>query len=99
MKVIITPQARTDLKTVIRWIGTNNLERAESFSSELIQACQSLARHPRRFPAVRVTSGHEVRKRVYDRYVILYRVLEREVEVLRIVYGARDWAALLDALE
>ena len=99
MKVILTPEARGDIKAVVRWIGIDNLERAESFSSELIGACKALARHPRRFPVARITNGHEVRKRVHDRYVILYRLLEREVEILRIVHGARDWAALLDALD
>jgi len=43
-------------------------------------------------------NGNEIRKRVYERYVILYRVLEKEVEVLRIVHGARDWVSILDAL-
>jgi toxin ParE1/3/4 len=99
VKVILTPEARGDIKAVIRFIGTDNLERAESFSSELIGACRALARHPRRFPIVRITNGHEVRKRIHDRYVILYRLLDKEIEILRIVHGARDWAALLDALD
>lgn len=99
MRVTLTPEARGDIKAVIRWIGTDNLERAESFSSELIEACRALARHPRRFPVARITNGHEVRKRIHDRYVILYRLLDKEVEILRIVHGARDWAALLDALD
>lgn len=99
MKVILTPEARGDIKAVVRWIGIDNLERAESFSSELIGACRALARHPRRFPVARITNGHEVRKRIHDRYVILYRLLDKEVEILRIVHGARDWAALLDALD
>ncbi|MGZ8308155.1 MAG: type II toxin-antitoxin system RelE/ParE family toxin [Allosphingosinicella sp.] len=46
-----------------------------------------------------MTNGHEVRKRIHDRYVILYRLLDKEVEILRVVHGARDWAALLDALD
>ena len=99
MRVILTPEARGDIKAVVRWIGSDNLDRAESFSSELIQACRALARHPKRFPVARITNGHEVRKRIHDRYVILYRLHDKEVEVLRVVHGARDWATLLDALD
>jgi toxin ParE1/3/4 len=98
VKVVLTPEARSDIKTVMRWIGTDNLERAESFSSELVEACRALARHPKRFPVARIVNGHEVRKRSHDRYVILYRLLDKEIEILRVVHGARDWAALLDGL-
>lgn len=98
MKVILTPEARSDIRAVIRWIGIDNMERAESFSSELVGACRTLARHPRRFPVARIVDGQEVRKRIHDRYVILYRLLDREIEILRVVHGARDWAALLDGL-
>jgi toxin ParE1/3/4 len=41
-----------------------------------------------------VIGPHEIRKRGHGRYLIFYRVLEKEVEILRIVHGARDWAAL-----
>lgn len=96
MKVILTPEARSDIKIVMRWIGSDNLERAESFSSELLESCRALARHPRRFPVARIVDGHEVRKRIHERYVILYRLLDKEIEILRIVHGARDWSALLE---
>jgi len=99
VRVVLTPEARGDIKAVIRWIGTDNLERADSFSLELIEACRALARHPRRFPVARIANGHEVRKRIHDRYVILYRLLDNEVEILRVVHGARNWAALLDEPE
>ena len=35
------------------------------------------------------------RKRVHGRYLILYRIRKTEVEVLRVVHSARNWAALL----
>lgn len=84
---------------MVRWIGLDNLARADSFSAEIRRACQALSRHPKRFPVARITNGIEIRKRVYGRYLILYRLIEAEVEVLRIVHGTRDWAALLGEAE
>jgi len=31
MKVIITPDAQLDFRAIVRWIGTDNLDRAEIF--------------------------------------------------------------------
>lgn len=95
MKVIITAEAKSDLRAIVRWIGTDNPGRSNSFSAELRDACAKLGRHPLRFPVVRDASGIAVRKRVHGRYLILYRVLETEVEILRIVHGSRNWVALV----
>ena len=83
------------MRAVARWIGIDNPSRATSFSSELRRACLTLARHPARYPVVIEAGRNAVRKRVHGQYLILYRILEKEVEILRIVHGARDWATIL----
>ncbi len=94
MKVSLAPEARADLKSISSWIDNDNPTRADSFVDELERACATLERRPYRFPAV-PAAGRDLRKRAYRDYLIFYRVLENQVEVVRIVHGKRDWVPLL----
>jgi addiction module RelE/StbE family toxin len=94
VKVNLAPEARADLKAIAKWIDDDNPDRADSFVDELERACAAFGRRPYRFPAVQV-AGRDLRKRVYRDYLIFYRVLENQVEVVRSVHGKRDWVPLL----
>jgi plasmid stabilization system protein ParE len=97
MKVRLTKPAEADLKDIILWIAGDNPRRAESFGDELWAKCRSLASRPHRFPVALRAGGFEVRKLVHRGYLIFYLVLDDRVEVVRIVHGSRDWAALLSS--
>jgi toxin ParE1/3/4 len=96
VRVRLSPNALADLQTISRWIDGDNPERARSFSAGLRAACSTLGNHPSRFPIAFARSGLEVRKRVHGAYLIFYRIGPTEVEVLRIVHGARDWVAMFE---
>jgi toxin ParE1/3/4 len=64
-----------------------------SFANSTTDACRS--RHGRGFPVAREIGGIPIRKLGYRGYLIFYAVLEDRVEVIHVVHGARDWAALL----
>lgn len=98
MKVELAPEAQADLKAIAAWIDNDDPIRADSFVDELERACAALGRRPYRFPAV-PAAGRDLRKRVYRDYLILYRVLKNQVEIVRIVHGKRDWVALLRGRE
>lgn len=95
MRVRLTDQALDDLKSIADWIGSDNRPRAESFSAELRAKCLDLGDKPERFPVADELRDVGVRKRVHGRYLILYRVHRSEVEVVRVVHGARDLRSLL----
>ncbi|HEX4739693.1 MAG TPA: type II toxin-antitoxin system RelE/ParE family toxin [Allosphingosinicella sp.] len=95
MKIVLSPEAVGDLRTIARWIAADNPQRAESFVNELERACGSLSRRPSRFPVALNLHGEPIRKRVHRDYLIFYRVKAKQVEIVRILHGARDWAALL----
>ncbi len=96
MKVRFTAPARADLEEIGDWIAQENAIRAASFTAEIRKACASLARHPRRYPIASAVSSGEIRKKTYRRYLIFYRILDQEVQVVRVVHGSRDWAAVID---
>ena len=91
MKVKLSQAALADLKAIAGWIHQDNPARADSFSEELQQCCATLAFQPRRFELVRRVRGEDIRKRTHGHYLIFYRVAATQVEVLRIIHGARDW--------
>jgi plasmid stabilization system protein ParE len=92
MKVEISAPAAADLEGIADWIAQDDPRRAESFVAELVERGLSLSENPRRFPEVGVGAA---RKLSWRGYVILYSVAEDRVDILRVVHGSRDWAALL----
>lgn len=95
MKVRLARSAEADLSAIADWIGEDDPRRAASFVRELQGRCMSLASRPRRFPIAREIGGVPIRKLGHRGYLIFYAVLEDRVEVIHVVHGARDWAALL----
>jgi len=95
VKVLLSPEAADDLRTIARWIAKDNPPRTESFINELERACLSLSRRPSRFPVALSLHGEPIRKRVHRDYLIFYRIKPKRVEIMRILHGARDWATLL----
>ena len=100
MKVVLADTAHADLKEIADWIGLDDWENAKSFRRSRLDKCRTLESNPRRYPLVFHAGARNLRKLTYRDYLILYRVLETEVEVVRVVHGKRDWVALVrDALE
>ena len=89
MNVVITPAAEADLRGVGDWIAQANPARALSFIGEIRNAALRLGDFPNAWPA-RPQWGDGVRIRIVGRYIIAYRVRADQVEVLRILHGARD---------
>jgi toxin ParE1/3/4 len=95
VKVRITPPAKTDLFEIGAWIERDNPRRAITLVEELYQACLGLGTMPRAYPLVAKHEDSGVRRRRYKRYLIFYFILDGQVEVLRILHGARNYEAIL----
>jgi toxin ParE1/3/4 len=94
VKVRFTAPADADFEAIGDWIAQDDPQRAGSFIRELREAAAALGRYPRRYPTLPGAPA-EVRKKSYRQYLILYRVREREVQILRVGHGSRDWTAIL----
>lgn len=85
-KVVISPEARQDLKEICEYIAEDNSDAALKFGNELIDKALSLASFPNR------GTLHKIYKRQYllhDPYLIFYSIDEskRLVKILRIWHG------------
>ena len=92
MKVVLTPTARADLLEIAVWIGADSVPQAVKFVERLTVKALSLDRLALRYPLI---GRGGLRRMPFRAYLIFYRVTD-QVEVLRILHGARDWASLID---
>ncbi len=74
MILVITEDAKADLKEIKDFIRPNNPKRAESFIDELLDKCATLAEMPRAFPLIPRYEAHGIRRCVHRDYLIFYRV-------------------------
>jgi len=59
MRVVITPEAQSDLRRIALWIANDNPPRAISFVEELSQAAKALAGLPQGYPLIPGTNDRE----------------------------------------
>lgn len=95
MLVQLTPAAVEDLANVARFIVADSSNRATSFIRELIEAFEGLSDHPERFAMLERYEHKALRRRPFGQYLIVYRILDSNVEVIRVLSA---WQDLDDAL-
>lgn len=89
MKLGISPLAEHDMEAIGDYIAQDNPLRAVSFTEELYQQCLLIAESPAIYRG-RPELGQGVRSCAYGRYLILFRGLDTEVRVERLLHGSRD---------
>jgi len=87
------PQAREDLRAIVRYIGKESPTTAKKFSQELHSKVQVLLQHPKLGRTGRPGLPAYLRELVAHRnYIIFYRVLDESsiVEILRVKHAAQQ---------
>ncbi len=82
--------ALEDLEEIAGLISKDNPEAARDLVRRIWEASQILAEHPHSGRAGRVLGTREL---VIGgtQYILPYRVIEDEVQILRVLHGARRW--------
>jgi len=93
-RVVVTPQAREDLADIWLYVAAHDLAAADRTLDAFDRVCARLARNPKMGPA-RPDIGPQARSLLLGRYLILYRIVEGGIDVVRVVHGARFLADLL----
>jgi toxin ParE1/3/4 len=92
-RIKFLPRAKADLASIANFVARDNPRKAKSFVRELRTRCASLASHPWQGRAASAI-GPGVRILSFRGYLILYRV-ESDIEIDRVIHGARDLDAAL----
>lgn len=90
MRLRWTTPAANDLYNIVQRIRRDNPASADEVASILYDGCGSLREFPRRGRRGRIEGTREL---VFPGlpYIIVYRIQDQIVEVLRIYHGAQDW--------
>jgi addiction module RelE/StbE family toxin len=88
MKVRITDPAKSDLFSIRLYLRDQSPAAARRIGRKLLDACMSLSIFPLRNRVGDIAGTREITT-VWP-YVIVYRVLADEVQILRIWHGAQD---------
>ena len=93
MKVIITEQARLNLKGIGDFIRPRNPARAGSFVDELTARCEELGSLPRAYPLVPRYEHFNIRRRLHGDYLIFYRIGDETLDVIHICHCSQVYEA------
>ena len=90
MKIFWSGPARQDLREVFEYIAEENPTAARALLAEIRKRAASLADNPQLGRAGRVEGTREL-VLTGTRYVLPYRVKEKEIHVLAVFHSAREW--------
>ncbi len=90
MRLRWSTPAANDLYNIVQRIQKDNPAAADEVARILYEGCGNLRDFPRRGRRGRIEGTREL---VFTGlpYIVVYRIKEQIVEVLRIYHGAQDW--------
>lgn len=91
----VSPQAAQDLQEINDYLFTKNPDTASNFLDTIGKKFEILANFPN-MGRKRDELLTSLRSFPVDDYLIFYRQIEEEIEIVRIVSGYRDLEALFD---
>ena len=95
MRLSITPLAAQDLEEIGDYIAQDNPLRAVEFITALQSHCETILRNPEGY-RLREEFSKTMRSCSHGNYVIFYESDDKEVTVVRVLYGGRDFPKIFD---
>lgn len=94
IELVISWQARIDLKEIADYIARDNTDRAQSFIDELLAKIDAICEHPLSY-RLRTEWRPDLRSSTHHGYHIIFRLGANRVEIARVMHGSRDIPNLL----
>jgi toxin ParE1/3/4 len=90
MRLRWTTPAAQDLYNIVRRIQQDNPVAAAKVAKTLFDGCGSLRNFPRLSRKGRIEGTRELVFRGLP-YIVVYRIQDQSLEILRVYHGAQDW--------
>ena len=99
-RILIRPKAQADLDDTAEYIGRENPGAAVRFLAAAEETFKQLLATPglgrvREYLDPRLTGLRSWRVRGFENWLVFYRPTDDEIEVIRVLHGARDLVPLL----
>jgi len=95
LDLVYSGKARSDLESILRYIARDNPRAARRWVAAIEQRCEEL----RSFPEMGVERPDllvGLRIFPFRRSVIVYRVMQGRIRIVRVFHGGQDYAALME---
>jgi plasmid stabilization system protein ParE len=89
-RFFLTPEADQDLDDIWEFIALDDIDAADRWDGKLRDAFRTLATNPRAGHSRNDLTAHPILFWPVGAYLILYRVVGQQVEVLAVTQGSRD---------
>ena len=93
----LRPEAEADIEGIALYIAEENPVAARKWLDNIYLHCQRLGFMPA-IGVARFDVRPNLRMLPVGNYLILYQEIERGVEIVRVLHGARQWQELHDAV-
>ena len=93
MRLVFRPEAEADLVEIYDYIAEDSPVQAGKFVALIRSKCEPLRQYPQ-MGRSRDDLRPGLRSLTVERYLMIYRALEDVVEIVSVVHGSRDIAAL-----
>lgn len=96
-KVVLYPTAKQDLLDIIKYLNRLSPDAALRYYDLLTEQIASLSQMPKRCPRPKdlALAAKGYRYLVVKDYLVFYMVVDDAVQIHRILYGRRDYQALI----
>jgi toxin ParE1/3/4 len=95
MNIFFTSNAEADLLGIGMWIAEDSHFHALRFVGELEAKALAIGERARFYPFAEGLEQQGIRRCLHKGYLIFYRIVNGQVEILHILNGARDYLSLL----
>ena len=92
-KVIWSPVALEDIKSIYDYIAKDSADRAALFIERLIESTDRLTEFPNSGRVIPEINKNDCREIIFGSYRIMYDVIPDAVRIASVVHSARDWKA------
>lgn len=94
MKLVLSPQAALDLEEIGDYIARGSPKRAVLFIEQIEAHFQNILTAPNAY-LFRNDLAANIQIAIHQRYLIFFRVIEKQIRIERILYSSRDAQNLL----
>lgn len=98
-KIEYSKDSKEDLSGIKRYIKYKLQEpqTAENLISKIKNEIKNLKDNPEKFEIIDddFIKKLEIRKLIVDNYIVFYRIIDDSVQIVRVMYGRRNWINLL----
>ena len=91
-KVVWSDEAKQELKAAWKYIREDSPQNADKVRDDIVNATRTLPSYPERFAPDKFKTGNDGTYRAFEkhRYRVAYRILETEIQILRVRHTSRE---------